>query len=323
MAPERGGANRPDDAAASGTTLTMSGPIVSVLMTAYNRAAFIGPAIDSVLAQTFTDFELLVVDDASTDTTVAIAREYAARDGRIRVTVNPSNLGDFANRNQAASLATGTYLKFHDSDDVMYPHCLHVMVSACAANPVADLAMTASRAWHGGPVPMLLSPRDCYRREFLGFGLFNGGPACALIKREVFRRVGGFPTLGVHSDHIFWMKVCRRSHVVLVPADLFWYRTHAQQEIASTRARRDYAALDGEVWRELTDPDCPLNAVELERARSHHAWNVAKHAWRDIRRGDGHLAWYRVRQSGMSIADWFKYLQRPHRSAEAGMPQGY
>jgi glycosyltransferase involved in cell wall biosynthesis len=290
-------------------------------MTAYNRAAFIGPAIASVLAQTFTDFELLVVDDASNDDTVAIAREYAVRDARIRITVNARNCGQFPNRNHAASLATGRYLKFHDSDDLMYPHCLDVMVSACASNPAADLAMTSSRAWPGGPVPMLLSPRDCYRREFLGFGLFHGGPACALIKSEAFRRVGGFPTLGVHSDHIFWMRMCRCSHVVLVPADLFWYRVHTRQELTSPRAKRDYAALDGAVWRELADADCPLEGEELARARSHHAWNVAKHTVRDVRRGDLQLAWYRVRQSGMSLADWLKYLRRPHRSAAAGMPQ--
>jgi glycosyltransferase involved in cell wall biosynthesis len=300
----------------------MTAPTVSVLMTAYNRARFIGPAIESVLAQSYRDFELLVVDDASTDETVAVARDYARCDGRIRVTVNAGNLGQFGNRNHAASLAAGAYLKFHDSDDLMYPHCLQVMVSACEANPAADLAMTSSRPWPGGPVPMLLSPRDCYRREFLGFGLFHGGPACALIKTEAFHRVGGFPTLGVHSDHLFWMKLCRHAHVVLVAADLFWYRVHAQQELSSPNARRDYAGLDGEVWRALDHPDCPLEGDELERARRHHAWNVAKHALRDVRRGDPQLAWFRLRHAGLTVRDWFTYLRRPRRSADAGVARG-
>ena len=97
----------------------MSAPTISVLMTAYNREEFIAKAIESVLASTFTDFELLIVDDASTDKTVEIAQTCAAKDSRINVVVNKKNLGQFANRNKAASYATGTYLKFVDSDDLV------------------------------------------------------------------------------------------------------------------------------------------------------------------------------------------------------------
>src|SRR5262249_14421824 len=99
-------------------------PIVSVLMTAYNRASFIAPAIESVLAQTFADFELVIVDDCSTDDTPDIARRYARLDSRVRVLINERNLGDYGNRNHAAALGRGQFLKFHDSDDMMYPHCL-------------------------------------------------------------------------------------------------------------------------------------------------------------------------------------------------------
>ena len=79
-------------------------PLVSVLLTSYNREAFIAESIESVLAQTLTDFELIVSDDQSRDGTVAIANDYARRDRRIRVFVNEKNLGDYGNRRQVASL---------------------------------------------------------------------------------------------------------------------------------------------------------------------------------------------------------------------------
>jgi glycosyltransferase involved in cell wall biosynthesis len=80
-------------------------PIVSVLMTSFNREKYIAEAIESVLASTYKDFELIIVDDVSTDATVAIAEKYAKQDGRIKVYKNQNNLGDYKNRNRAASYA--------------------------------------------------------------------------------------------------------------------------------------------------------------------------------------------------------------------------
>ena len=170
------------------------------------------------------DFELIITDDRSSDGTVDIAEAYARRDSRIRVFRNERNLGDYANRNHAASLATGEFLKFHDSDDVLYPPCLEIMVSLLSAAPSAGFALSSSVAWPGGPVPMLSSPRLSYQREFLGFGMFNAGPAGALFRTETFRALGGFEDHGAASDSIFWLGACARYSVLLLPADLFWYR---------------------------------------------------------------------------------------------------
>ena len=81
----------------------MNRPAVSVLMTAYNRENYIAESIDSVLAQRFGDFELIITDNQSTDGTVEIARRYERLDPRVRVVVNERNLGQFGNRNRAAS----------------------------------------------------------------------------------------------------------------------------------------------------------------------------------------------------------------------------
>src|SRR3954464_5564256 len=104
-------------------------PAVSVVMTAFNRERYIGPAIESVLAQTFTDFELIVVDDGSTDGTVGVGRSFLSDPG-VGIGGNARNLGDYPNRNHGATFTTGEYLKYHDSDDLMYPHCLSVLVQA-------------------------------------------------------------------------------------------------------------------------------------------------------------------------------------------------
>ena len=188
----------------------MSAPAVSVLMTAFNRERYVAEAIESVLGQTFEDFELVVVDDASHDRTVDIARKYEA-DPRVRVVVNERNLGDYPNRNRAAALARGAFIKFHDSDDVMYPHCLAAMVEPLRAEPGAALALSSGWHWPGGPCPMLLTPRLAYQREFLGQGLFMCGPAGALIRTDVFRSLGGFPERGAASDYVFWLKACARA----------------------------------------------------------------------------------------------------------------
>ena len=289
-------------------------------MTAYNRAPFIAPAIESVLAQRFTDFELLVVDDRSTDDTVALARRYESRDARVRVVVNPRNLGQFANRNHAATLARGRFLKYHDSDDLMYPHCLETMVTLLEAEPRAGFGLSPGSAWPGGPAPMLLSPRECFQREFLGFGLFMCGPASGLFRADVFREIGGFPDEGVHSDHLFWLRACERHSVLLLPADLFWYRLHPGQELRSRQAARDYAGLAESVWRVLASPACPLTADERRLARRHQAWTVAKQTGRDLRAGRFGLAWYRLRHAGMGPLDWLRYVRRPRRQPLAGTP---
>ena len=297
-------------------------PAVSVLVTAYNRERYIAAALDSVLAQTFTDFEVIVTDNQSTDRTVDIAREYERRDSRVKVFVNDRNLGQFGNRNHAATLARGRYIKYHDSDDLMYPHCLSVMVPLLEAEPRAGFALSTSRYWPGGPEPMLLTPRQCYQREWLGFGLFMCGPASALFRRDVFAGLGGFPDVGVQSDHLFWVKACARTPALLVPGDLFWYRLHPGQELVSDRARREYALLPAAVWAALNSPDCPLDGDDLRQARINHVWGIVKLLWRDVKALQFAMLAYRVSQSGLSFGEWCRYLRRQSRSAAAGTPVG-
>lgn len=298
----------------------MTGPQVSVLLTSYNRERHIAASIESVLGQTFGDFELLITDNCSTDRTVEIARSYERLDPRVRIVVNERNLGQFGNRNRAAELAKAPLLKYHDSDDLMYPHCLAVMVPMLLSEPGAGFGLSSGAAWSGGPCPMLLTPRMAYQREFLGEGLFMCGPSGALFRTDVFRRLGGFADEGAPSDHLFWMRACTRVNVLLLPADLFWYRIHPSQEFQSEKAQREYTRVAGAAWRALNAPECPLTSEEREQAKRNRAYHIARRTVEDLRRGHLAFAWHRLRESGLGLGDWTRYLRRPHRDGFAGTP---
>jgi Glycosyl transferase family 2 len=289
-------------------------------MTAYNREKYVGDSIESVLGQRFGDFELIIVDDHSTDRTLEIVRDYERRDPRIHVFTNARNLGDYPNRNRAAAMARGDFIKYHDSDDLMYPHCLGTMVEPMVNEPSAAIGISLSKAFIGGPSPMLLTPRLCYQREFLGQGMFMGGPACGIFRRGKFLELGGFPERGVLSDTIFWLYACARVNVLTLPGDLFWYRIHPGQELQSASAVAEYTAVTGEEWKALQSPMCPLTGEERERARKTVIVKFTKAIAADLRAGNWRLASLRYRRSGLSAADIAKYLRRPKRGLFPGTP---
>jgi glycosyltransferase involved in cell wall biosynthesis len=295
-------------------------PAVSVLVTAYNRAAFIRASIESVLQQTFTDFELVIVDDCSTDDTLAIARAYERRDSRVRVVANERNLGQFPNRNHAATLARGQFLKFHDSDDVMYPHCLEVMVSMLRAEPLAGFGLSAGHTWPGGPCPMLLTPSMAYQREFFGGGLFSCGPGGSIFRAEAFSLLGGFPLLGPHSDVLMWLHACKTTSCVLMPADLFWYRVHSGQHLQTEAGQHDALPLFRAFWEALDAADCPLTAEEREQAKRNATYKLARKVLQDLRGRRWSFAAERIRVSAMRLKDWLRYLRPPRRNEFAGTP---
>ena len=297
-----------------------SKPSLTVVVTCYNRERYLGTSVESVLKSRFTDFELLVLDDASTDGSVELARAYARDDDRIRVVANETNLGDYRNRNRALELVETPLLKYHDSDDVMYPHCLDTMVEALRDTPTAGFAMSAGRSWSGGPCPMVLTPRLAYLREYLGGGLFHCGPSGALFRTAVLRELGGFPERGAASDFVFWVRACAVTPVVLVPADLFWYRVHPGQEIASEGSLRAYASADGEAWRALLSERCPLAGEELRRAKRSCTRRLLRQTWHDLRDGKWSLIATRLRSSGIRPGDFMRYPPKRDFDPNAGSP---
>jgi glycosyltransferase involved in cell wall biosynthesis len=216
----------------------MADPIVSVLMTSYNRERYIGEAIESVLASTYSDFELLIVDDVSTDGTVAIARSFAARDPRIKVFVNEQNLGQFANRNRAAALSKGKYLKYLDSDDLLYPTGLEVLVEMMERFPTAGYGLCSLAQDDDRMYPFVLGPKEAYERHFIQkIPLFHKAPLSSIIKRTAFDAVGGFTNPRGEGDYDMWLSLSSGHPVVLMPEGVAWYRVHEEQ--IDTQRRSD------------------------------------------------------------------------------------
>lgn len=194
-------------------------PTVSVCIPAYNAARFIDEAVRSVLEQTFDDFELVVVDDASGDGTVERIEAY--RDNRIRIFRNPENIGAAANWNRAVGLARGRFVKILCSDDVLRPGALSRQVKILEAHPGVALAAgrrdivdeTGRVLIRGrglgrlrGVVPGHEALKATVRS---GTNLF-GEPACVLLRREFMARCGAFSASRQYMiDLDYWCRMLR------------------------------------------------------------------------------------------------------------------
>lgn len=204
-------------------------PFVSVLMTAYNREKYIAEAIESVLASTYTNFELIIVDDCSNDRTVEIARSYEAKDKRIKVYENETNLGDYPNRNKAAGYAKGEYLKYLDSDDIIYPSAIEKCILTMSKFPESGFGLEFKKNILNSE--MLMPTVSIYNHFFISAFLVIG-PGGTIIKRELFIKLGGYPTkYGPANDMYFNLKISSATNIVLLSYDMIYYRLHAGQEI--------------------------------------------------------------------------------------------
>lgn len=206
-------------------------PLVSILMTSYNREKYITEAIESVLSSNYKNFELIIVDDFSQDNTVNIIQEFADKDARISFYKNEVNLGQFANRNKAVGFAKGTYLKFFDSDDVMYDHLLQVTMDAMLKFPDAGIGIECIWENVKDNLPVLFSSREAYiSYYFLGNNFLALGPSAVIFKRSLFEECGGFDEhIGILADTLLILKMAANSSVVGYASNLFYWRVHDEQ----------------------------------------------------------------------------------------------
>jgi glycosyltransferase involved in cell wall biosynthesis len=209
----------------------MINPKISILTTVYNREKYLAACLDSVLASGYKDWELIIVDDVSSDASVAIAKSYEQKDARIKVYVNEINLGDYPNRNKAASYAKGKYLKYLDADDIIYPHGLEVMVHTMEQFPEAALGISQKVVEDVKPYPFIMQPKETFRREFLMRGVLGLGPTGTIIRRDVFEKLGGFTGTRYIGDTELWYKIALAYPVVKMEDELIFWRQHDQQQI--------------------------------------------------------------------------------------------
>ncbi|MBS1754984.1 MAG: glycosyltransferase family 2 protein [Bacteroidetes bacterium] len=254
-------------------------PLVSVLMTAYNRENFLAEAIESVLASSLTDFELIIVDDCSTDNTVAITKKYEALDSRVKVYVNEKNLSDYPNRNKAASYATGKYIKYWDSDDVMYAHCLQVMVAAMEKFPNAGFGLIKPHLrQYNRPYPFMIE--QPFRHFLNDTALFNNSPGSAIFKTEFFNALGGFSGIRYIGDYEFFLKCAQQAPLVIIAAFLGWDRTHEVQERNFDPVK--YEALRLDVLGKAISQSHQLSAAEKKQFLKNQMNFLSKNLFRNF-----------------------------------------
>ncbi|MFA5021558.1 MAG: glycosyltransferase family A protein [Patescibacteria group bacterium] len=178
-------------------------PKVSVLLTAYNNQAYIKQAIESILNQTFSEFEFIIIDDASTDNTWAIISDYAAKDLRIRIYKNGLNLGISKNRNRLISLARGEYIVWQDADDISLPNRLANQVSFMQSQP--EVAISGGYLQFFNETQGNLSIRKyAVADKELRAKIFRYSPLAqpsAIVRKDALVKIGGYDeTLAVAED---------------------------------------------------------------------------------------------------------------------------
>ena len=182
-------------------------PVVTVIMPSYNAERFIGEAIDSVIGQTVEDWELIVIDDGSTDRTLELLEEYRCRDERIRLVSQETNRGPAHARNVGLSQARGAFVAFIDSDDVWHAQKTATQVQTMERLH-ADISYTAYIRRREGDlsgsvvtVPPTVSYRAMLRRNFI---------ACssAMVRRATCGAVR-MPAIRRRQDHGYWLALLR------------------------------------------------------------------------------------------------------------------
>src|SRR3954453_4981221 len=227
------------------------GPRLTVGLPTYNGERYLASALDSLLAQTFTDFELIISDNASTDATESIARAYAARDPRIRYVRHPRNRGSAFNHTYVIREARGEYFKWASDDDLYAPDLLERCVEALDARPEIPLAhaWTTSIDEHGDIVaklPYVLetdsgSPVTRFRSLLYGDG---GDDIYGVIRTRIVQAMPDYGSY-YHSDRTFVAELALHGPFHQVPDPLYFRREHSGRSgAASVSMRRMVSILD-------------------------------------------------------------------------------
>jgi len=201
----------------------MQEPLVTIVLPTYNGSRFLEEAIGSCLAQSYTGFELIIVDDASTDSTPEIIARFQDLDRRIRSVRHTSNLGLPAALNSGFAISRGQLLTWTSDDNLYRPNALAVLVDFMKCNPEFDIVYTGfsyinDRGKVIGGHPVLPLEELTYR---------NTAGACFLYRRSVYEKIGGYDVNAVQvEDYDFWLRALGSFRFYALAEDLYFYRVH-------------------------------------------------------------------------------------------------
>ena len=286
----------------------MTRPRVSVVMPVYNAAAFLSDALDSVRAQTFADWELILVDDGSMDGSLELQlRAAEAQPDRVRLIRHPDgrNRGSSASRNRGLQEARASLVSFLDADDVWQPDALAVQLAMLEAYPDAAMVYAPAELWYSwtgdradnerDTVPDLVVAADILHQPntllkvFLEHSAVTPCTGTVMVRREAAIALGGFEDsfAGLFDDQVFYAKVALHHGIVRSSELILRYRQHTGSmcatrlgEIGSARTQylkwlEQYAdesgVSDERVRRTISEQRAILAAREPVRARNHTA----------------------------------------------------
>jgi len=223
---------------ASGLFERMNEPLVSVVMVVCNVDRFLDEAIESILQQTFTEFEFIIVDYGSTDSTKDIVERYAGKDARVRMKAIPHcGLGEA--RNAACSLARGRYIGMMDADDVSLPDRLRLEVDFMEKYPKVGLLGSAAQWINAAGCPLYVGrfpTSDAELRKAQAIQCSFWQPT-VLVRREAFLRAGGYrDAFAPAEDYDLWLRITEHYECANLQEVLLNYRMHPHQ--VSLRKRK-------------------------------------------------------------------------------------
>ncbi len=204
-------------------------PRVSVIMPVYNGEKYLADAVESILTQTFTDFEFFIIDDGSTDGTAEIVKHYANRDKRIRFLQHERNQGQTAAQNRGIKEASGKYIARMDADDVSLPQRLERQVNFLDANPDIGVVGVGHLIVDQNLEPLVQRDRPKDHAVIVlnlllsGFSLSGGS---MMIRHDTLKSVGGFDSRYRVNDWELFVRLAPRTRFVNLPERLYLYRRH-------------------------------------------------------------------------------------------------
>ena len=263
-------------------------PLISVVMASYNREQYIGAAIESILAQTFSDFEFIIVDDGSRDASPAIIRDYARRDSRIRLVTLERNIGTGPAKRHGLESARGEFYAGMDDDDVCLPERLEKQLNYLRAHPeIGALGVCALMTDQD------LQPFGAYdvpeRHADIAYNIFMGDcvvGSSLMIRRHLLLAVGGYEQSRQRGNDIEMVsRLIERTRFANLPDRLYLYRQHAGQH-PGARRKADWAAMLARFLLRLWGEAPPVSLERMERARRRDKFSWADYwlARRDLKR---------------------------------------
>lgn len=203
-------------------------PILSVIMSVYNGSPFLRTAIESVLSQTFFDFEFIITDDGSTDDTTAILDEYAEKDRRINVIRQP-NTGLTESLNRMAAMAQGEFIARMDADDISLPKRFEKQLKKLRENPDYLAVGCWFQTINGNDVPtseIFFPDKPDLLRQYLEEGINCYGHGSVMIRREVFHGLGLSYRFRYGQDFDLWLRLSEQRRLGMVEEVLYQRRDH-------------------------------------------------------------------------------------------------